>query len=241
MSYNKFNSNSNYKPNGYSNYKSNPSPSGYNKKENDTSEKPQQQEQELPPAFYYKAYCVAASGDVPEFILDKFKNIAKYMEKNGYVVRFSHGEKVDNVIATHITENKEMHLPWKGFAEMESKFTYNSPEALAIAKDNHGAWSQLKKPVHGFLGRNVRLLLGKDTRSPAVLFLTYTEDGCENIRTKTQATGFMSFMIQVADKCKIPIFNLKNADAEQRIKEYLGFPETKNTTTANDHNYESDF
>lgn len=217
-------------------FRSSKSDQPYRKDYNNEEEKP------LPEPHYYKAYAVCTSGDLPEDICGKLKRILRLLDSEGWTVRYSHGEKSDEIIDTASLSNKELHLPWKKFAEKEQGISYSSPEVFAIAKDNHSGWAKLSETVHKFLARTVRLITGEKSKSPAVFLLTYTEDGCENIREKTQKTGYMTFPIQVCFKANVPVFNLIRPDVEERLQVYLGIgskPSTDNDESNTDFNDDS--
>ena len=63
--------------------------------------------------------------------------------------------------------------------------------------------------------------MGKNCDSPCQFVICWSEDGCENARNKTKATGFVAHLIAVANELRIPVFNLANADAENRLFRYL--------------------
>lgn len=252
MTYGKFNSSNNQgggfrQDGGYKNYGNNHNggnPGGgfkpnyqkgnYQKGNYNKEDRREEENKPLPEPYYYRAYAMTCSGEIPLEINARFRRVLKMLENEGLTVRYSSGEKADDLVEEAVTTNKELHLPWKKFAEKEGGVTFNSPEVLSIAKDNHGAWNSLSETVHKFLGRTVRLLMGEKAKSPALFLLTYTEDGCENIREKTPKTGYMTFPIQVASKANIPVFNLQREDVEERLRVYLGMGSKEELGSSNE-------
>lgn len=115
----------------------------------------------------------------------------------------------------------EVHLPWKGFGDKESKFSYNPDEAYYLAKMFTPNYESIKEGARIFLARNVRLVMGAKLQSPALFLVVWTKDGCEHVRDRTMATGFAGLPIAIASALKIPIFNLANPGAVDRINAYL--------------------
>lgn len=168
----------------------------------------------------YKPYVIAANNDVPPEILTKFDELAKWLESLDYTVRVGGMEGIEDRIEKLIGK-KEVHLPWKGFNEKESRFTYNSPRAFAIAKMFSPTFDTLKKGVQIFQAKNARLIMGDKMNSPALFLLCWTEDGAESLRERTGRTGFTGHPIAIASGVGIQIFNLAKPDAEQRLKFYV--------------------
>ena len=117
--------------------------------------------------------------------------------------------------------NTEIHLPWKGFGDKESKFSFNPDEAYYLAKLYTPNYESIKEGARIFLARNVRLVMGKNLQSPALFLVCWTKDGCEHARDRNMSTGFAGLPIAVASALKIPVFNLSNPGAVNRINAYL--------------------
>jgi hypothetical protein len=201
--YNKFNNQKNISTEGGSNYSKNDEP--------------------LPDPKFYKAYVGTGNKDAPPEIIGQIKRLASELETFGFTVRVSGGDGCDETFEAS-AKDVELHLPWKGFAGKQSKSTFNSPMAKAIARMFHPAYDGLNFRAQGFLAKNVRLVLGKDLNSYARFVLCWSEDGCESGESKTSKTGFVGHTIAIASGVKIPVFNLAKPDAEKRLKQYLGMP-----------------
>jgi len=206
MSYpNQSNNNSNYKQ-GYK--------SGFYKK-------PQEEEVDMDNPKIYKAYVGTGNRDVPDAIKNTIKSIATKLEAKGYTLRTG---GLDGSEAAFETDIKliELHLPWKGFNDKDSKFTFTPKMALAIAKMFHPTFSTLKPAIQTLLAKNVRLIMGKDLKSMAMFVLCWSEDGAETISEKSAKTGNVGHAIAIANHMKIPVFNLGKLDTEKRLMTYLG-------------------
>lgn len=164
----------------------------------------------------YKPYTIVANNEMPSEIAAKFEEIAKRLEQREYTVRVGGMEGIDDRIEKAI-KKIEVHLPWREFNGKQSKFTYNSERAFAVAKMFHPTFDSMKKGIQAFLAKNARLILGDKVNSPALFLLCWTEDGAESIRERTAKTGFSGHPIAIASALGIPIFNLAKSDAEQRL------------------------
>lgn len=178
--------------------------------------KPWQGRQEETDLTLYKPYACTGNTECPPEILEKFDRVAKKLEELGYTVRVGGMDGIEDRIEK-LVQKKEVHLPWKGFAEKDSRFTYNSERAFAIAKMFHPTFDSMKKGVQAFLAKNARLILGDKMNSPALFLVCWTEDGVETAKEKTAKTGFGGHPIAIASAVGIPVFNLAKPDAEQRI------------------------
>ena len=164
----------------------------------------------------YKPYACTANEDAPPEIKNKFIEIVKMLENNGYTLRTGGMEGVEEIVENSVTK-KEVHLPWREFAGKQSRFTFNSDRAYAIAKKYHPTFDGLSKGVKCFLAKNARLVLGNSMTSPALFLLTWTEDGATSSRDRTARTGFAGHPIAIAAGIGIPEINLARSDAEQKL------------------------
>lgn len=168
----------------------------------------------------YKPYAATGNREAPPHILQKFDELARMLEAKGYTARVGGFEGIEETVEKATTKH-EVHLPFKDFNQKQSKYTWNSERAFAIAKLFHPTFDTLKKGVQTFLAKNARLIMGDKMVSPALFLLTWTEDGAESMREKSSRTGFSGHPIAIAAAINIPIFNLGKPDAEQRLKLYL--------------------
>lgn len=174
------------------------------------------------PAELYLPYVATGNQDAPPHILDKFTAIVKELEQRGYTMR-NGGMKGPEDVCERNTVRQEIHLPWKGFDEKDSKFTFTTNHAKELAGKFQPGYDGLKPVIQTFLAKNVRMIMGKDLKSPALFMIIWSEDGADSLETKTARTGNVGHPIAIADALKIPVFNLGNPQSEQRLKSYLNF------------------
>ena len=177
-------------------------------------------EEPLDPTIYLP-YAVSGNKEAPPEILAKIKELVAYLDSKGFTTRTGCADPIELAADDAATGKRERILPWKDFAEKESKLTWNSERAHVIAKMFHPTYDNMKKGVQHILGKNARLVLGDKMNSPARFLLIWTEDGAEHVRQKTGKTGLAGHIIAIASAAGVPIYNLGNPSAEQRLREYV--------------------
>ena len=199
---------------------------GNNYQSNNNQE--EREARQLPEPFFYMPYAVVGNRDTPAPIMDRAKLLAKKLSEKGFTARVGGLDGLDRAIMEVAGQGVELQLPWKNFGGLESKTSYSAPEILAIAKHFTQGWDALKLPVQGFLGKNVRVLLGEKARSLAMFLLVHSDDGAENAQEVTAKTGAAGHAIKVACHYNIPVFNLQKPDCEQHV--YQMFHLVKDST-----------
>lgn len=180
----------------------------------------QRKEEPLDPTIYLPCAVSGNKGAPPE-ILAKIKELVGVLSNAGFTVRTGCDGEIELAADEAATQKRERILPWRDFAEKESKLTWNSERAHCIAKMFHPTYDTMKKGVQHILGKNARLILGDKMNSPARLLLTWSEDGVEHARQKSSRTGLVGHTIAIATASGVPVFNLGNPNAEQRLREYV--------------------
>ena len=168
----------------------------------------------------YKPYAATGNREATPEICQKFAEIAKMLERYGYTARVGGFEGIEEAVEKATTKH-EVHLPFREFNQKQSKFTYTSDRAMAVAKMFHPTFDTMKKGVQLFLAKNARLVLGDKMNAPALFLLCWTEDGVESVKDRTSRSGFTGHPIAIASALGIPVFNLGKPNAEQRLNMYL--------------------
>jgi hypothetical protein len=162
---------------------------------------------------------------IPDSVLEKMKELSKVLSQRGYTYR--HLGAYDDVVQNEITSvagiKVESYRPWKKF---NPNIIPANPEltekSYGIAVNSHRAFATLPSPVRAILATNVQLLLGRDCNNPLDLLITYSECGSEALGKNVdyKILKNLTFMYKVCEDSNIPVFNLKNDDAIQRIATY---------------------
>lgn len=167
------------------------------------------------------AYAGIGSRQSPSEICQLMTIIAGALQ-NEFILRSGSAPGADEAFEKGVTNNnKEIYIPWKGFAGNDSQLYTQSDEAFYIASQYHPNWKNLKESVKKLMARNVHQVLGKDLKSPVYFVLTWTPDGCESHKTRSQKTGGTGQAISIASENDIPIFNMKNIIWSDRLEERL--------------------
>lgn len=164
-------------------------------------------------------------GGLPPEIEEKFIELSKVLLGKGFIYRY--GGDSNNDLYGKILNIEggliDTYLPWKKFnTTVTAKLSKPTEQAYKHAMHYHLGFAKMKPTVRAMLAKDVHVLVGEDCKRPVRFMICYTPDGCETkekINYKT--TGFASFPITVACAANIPVFNLKNDDAVNRLVEYI--------------------
>ena len=125
-------------------------------------------------------------------------------------------------------DKKEIYLPWRNFNNNESELYKIKPQAAKLASEIHPIFNKLTYPSKKLHARNMYQVLGYDLNKPSDILVCWTKDGCNSEKTATLATGGTRSAIVLADRCKIPIFNVKNDDDYEKLLKLLEDEEKEN-------------
>lgn len=121
-----------------------------------------------------------------------------------------------------VAGRKEIFLPWKGFNNHPSPFYNITPEALALAEDVYGSkWQYLKQGARKLMARNCYQILGQTLDDPVDFVICWTPDGAETEETRSRSTGGTGQAIALASRVGIPVFNLYNDRAKDKVINFL--------------------
>jgi hypothetical protein len=168
----------------------------------------------------YKAYAGITNPDTPPDIVQQIAKLASRLSESGYTCRTSGGSEGDDAFENNSTLS-EVHIPWKKFNNKETKFNKNLPEAADLVKPFHPTFDAMKPAVQAIIARGAHVILGQNLQSPVQFVLCWSADGLENAKDRGIKSGFIGIPIALAATNRIPVFNLKNPDALQRLKNWL--------------------
>lgn len=191
----------------------------------------------MPPAFTVAIYL---NKETPAEVIDRVKNLVSSLLKTRFSVRYKTvGEAAIDIpvfeaanAASLSYTTIELIIPWKEFS-MEflpmskhlTKVGYGAKRVTAAITEG---WVGLKPAIKAFRGTETHLVLGKAGISPAVAIVTYSNDGAEKLESLTQETKFNKNVYRMAKMFNIPIFNLRDSDAVNRLERRLAdFPLVK--------------
>lgn len=174
---------------------------------------------------FYKAYAGLGNEGAPPEALEVMTRISRRLAEQGFTLRTS-GEKSGPGLAFEqgAGGKSEIYIPWKGFNDRESKFMvgrFLMPEAAALIKQFMPTFESLKPAVQKIIGRNAHVIMGQDLRSPVRFLIVWSDDGIEDAKNRTAKSGYMGVPVSVASSLRIPVFNLKNPDAIERLWKFI--------------------
>jgi len=161
---------------------------------------------------------------VPGQVIRSMIWLAEVMSDRGYTLRSGAAYGSDAAFeegCDNVKGQKEIYLPWKGFNDHQSELYEPPKRAFDLAKEHHPYWNRLSQTEKCFHARNTQQVLGELVYEPSDFVLCWTPDGCESDETRTKETGGTGQAISVASTRGIPVFNLKNDDAMDRLVEFL--------------------
>lgn len=171
-------------------------------------------------------YCGIGSRDTPAEMLVMMQAIAVELRGLGYVLRSGHADGADKAFEKGSQGTNQIWLPWKAFNYVENEGLARTGHyaiqdnwmADKIAAHNHPNWAACTEAARKLHTRNVYQVLGpglgvtyQETISKFVV--CWTKDG--------KASGGTGQAIRIAEKYHIPIFNLFNANALDKLEEFL--------------------
>jgi hypothetical protein len=168
-----------------------------------------------------KTYAGIGSRRTPPEILKLMTKIAGRLEDLGYTLRSGAAAGADAAFEAGVSGAKEIFLPFKGFRRHSSELHTPSAMAYEVARAVHPAWGALGDVPKQLQARSSHQVLGLDLRSPAEFVVCWTPAGEESEAERTQNTGGTGQAISLADRWRIPVFNLRRKDALPRLKDYL--------------------
>ena len=163
-------------------------------------------------------YAGIGSRKTPDHILVGMTEAASELSNKSWCLRSGGAKGADSAFQLGVTnECMEIYRP-----SPEQKYDgalWN--QALMIAADSHPAWRACSDYAKALHARNVFQVLGADLNTPSRFVMCWTPDGAELWKDTTRATGGTGTAIRIADMYGVPVFNLANESAVNRINHWL--------------------
>lgn len=172
------------------------------------------------PAEFYIPFVVYANDDIPDNVREDMLQFVMYLQNQGLTPRTRAMKGIEADVADKTAA--EVHLPWQGFDERNSKYTFTPVQAKTLAAQTWPGFEAARPAAQTFMAANVRTMLGKDLRQNASFLLLWTADGCEDYSAKSQSTGYGAHLLAIAAKVYMPVYNFAKPDCVKRICDRLG-------------------
>lgn len=170
-------------------------------------------------------YAGIGSRRTPPEVLARMRRLARRLAQLGFVLRSGAADGADAAFEAGCDEvqgAKSIWLPWKGFNGHSTDHScYPTPAHEAVAAQVHPVWARLGQGPRKLHSRNVGQCLGEDLATPVAFVLAWTPDGCESEATRTRDTGGTGMAIAIASRHGIPVINLRNPNAMDRLKQLV--------------------
>ncbi len=152
------------------------------------------------------------------------RRLASRLAANGFVLRSGGADGADKAFQAGCEDaggRSEIWLPWQGFNGAGHTGLYPGKAHFDLASQLHPAWASLPRSVRSLHARNVGQVLGANLDVEASFVICWTPDGCESHASRTKGTGGTGMAISVATALgrSIPVFNLANEGASERLNE----------------------
>ena len=173
------------------------------------------------------SYAGVGARTTPPEIQEQMEILGKALAIHGWILRSGGADGADmsfEVGCDRAEGPKEIYLPWKGFNGNSSERFVIPELAVELAFEHHPnpGWLRTTKHVQKLMARNVMQVLGEDLFSPSSMVVCWTLDGCEDGSRTTKKTGGTGQAIRLAKAYDIPVFNLKNDTAFDRVVDFVG-------------------
>lgn len=165
-----------------------------------------------------KSYAGIGSRKTPLNIQKVMTQLARNLSATGWTLRSGGAEGADKAFELGSTK-KEIYLPWQFFNSNSSQLYSPTKLAWVIAERYHPTWESLKNPVRLMMARNTHQILGQQCNDPVKFVVCWTKDGATT--STSLLTGGTGQAIRIAVDLGIPIFNLKNNNALDKLAEYI--------------------
>ncbi len=174
---------------------------------------------------FNRMFTIMSHGEVPGETIILMEQISKLLHSKGFTFRFD-GSAQDTAASIGYStckDRSEIYLPWKGFnKDVTGKLVRPSEKAYRIAAGINPRFNNIPPTVRAMVARVVHVIMGDECNTPVNLCIIYTADGAETkADLKAARTGNVPFTIYLCEALGIPVFNLKNATAKERIAEFL--------------------
>ncbi len=182
------------------------------------------------PGKIYNSFAIFSNENPPADVLHRAELAAALLAEYNFTLRTDKMNALNKPFEdrfTNLPGMLEIYAPWKDFNNngtvIETKNYFASSQSKDIAKMFFPSFDTMKPVVQAFLSRNVRLILGEKLKSNTNLLVVWSQDGAECKKQLTIATGFLQHPLKIAFAAHIPVYNLQNPDAVERIRLFLNY------------------
>jgi len=161
-------------------------------------------------------YAGIGSRETPQEVLSEMHRIGAFLAKRNFLLRSGGADGADAAFekGCHLGKGlKEIFLPWPRFNNNFSELCNVKPEAFQLASQFHPVWNSLSYPAKQLHARNCYQILGQSLDDPVDIVICWTPAGA--------VVGGTATAIVLAERYKIPVYNLAVARDKDSLREYF--------------------
>ena len=171
----------------------------------------------------YKPYLIAGGNDFPTNKTAELRSIVELLDKHSFTARVNGMRGMGEVAEELVKQTRhELHIPWKGFDDKESKFAWAHPFASELLLQMMPSAESLSPGIQKMMTTYIRMMLGSNLNSQVLFSVIYTPDCAEKPPEKSKDTGNAEMIITLSHTYRRPVFNIAKPDCEKRIRHFLG-------------------
>jgi hypothetical protein len=165
-------------------------------------------------------YAGVGSRHTPRGVLGLMTRLAQDLAFGGWILRTGHAAGADQAFEVGAGRFAQVFLPWARYNHeahlLAPSLSRPAAGAYQVAAKHHLAWSSLSNGAKDLHARNAHIILGPELDDPVSFVACWTRNGAESaIECSYGGTGMA---IRIADAYGVPVFNLRNHDAEERLR-----------------------
>lgn len=158
----------------------------------------------------------------PDDVIKTFVKIAEHVATTGFTVRTGSGELGEACKHALKPSYIEQYAPWEGFEDANDIFSKTTNHAKALAMRFQKGLSGSKPAIWAIAAVYLNVLLGKEITSPATALVIWSPCGSvDSLGATLPRFSPLRLPLRLANYMKIPVFNIKNADALPAFKTFL--------------------
>lgn len=167
------------------------------------------------------SYAGIGSRETPADILELMTNIARELHDLDFTLYSGAANGADTAFYLGSGDKNRIYVPWEKFNNFHERQYLPIPAAFTIASLVHPAWNNLSYPAQKLMARNSHQVLREDLASPVKFVVCWTVDGAETTKQRSPKTGGTGQAIDLASRIGIPVVNLANHNAMDRLNDLL--------------------
>ena len=142
----------------------------------------------------------------------------------GYGLRTLDNSEIDRAIRKGCQDScgkVTVYVPWQKNNNDNVLYVKPTQESYSHCDRMNPAFEKMHMQTKAIKARIANLLFGNDTEIAAKFIVCWSKDAAENISSITKETGEISDVLEMKPTYSMPVFNLQNSDAMQRLGELI--------------------